>query len=379
MAGDPYLAFPEFKSSYIECGKRAHASHVKGGIRAMGYLESEGAWRLRFPNTTNADGTVAPGVPYPEKAEMPDEPPAGHTQAIWQAFVYKQNKWVALNETLVAFEIELHEALGPERLREVKHPITGMADVSPAQVFETMEASYGVMTSAKLTELQNQLVHLGPRPLPGFVAFTNQVHKALEANGQPLSQLNKQNFFAQGLSYNVRFTGFVNRYHDKYPRMEDRSYAALSRYTLDLDASTPAPESANAAHGYHDGDGYAAAAHSKGNGGPRSDGYGGPRSNGHGGQRSDGYGGQRSDGYGGQRSDGHGGQRSDGYGGPRSDGYGGQRSDGNRAHSPRRTDDRIDTLEKALAKLIDTLATKDNPAPKDARHSTTHFSFLASY
>ena len=200
MAGDPYLAFPEFKSSYIECGKRAHASHVKGGIRAMGYLESEGAWRLRFPNTTNADGTVAPGVPYPEKAEMPDEPPAGHTQA-----------------------------------------------------------------------------------------------------------------------------------------------------------STPAPESANAAHGYHDGDGYAAAAHSKGNGGPRSDGYGG------------------------QRSDGHGGQRSDGYGGPRSDGYGGQRSDGNRAHSPRRTDDRIDTLEKALAKLIDTLATKDNPAPKDARHSTTHFSFLASY
>ena len=214
----------------------------------MGYLESEGAWRLRFPNTTNADGTVAPGVPYPEKAEMPDEPPAGHTQAIWQAFVYKQNKWVA-----------------------------------------------------------------------------------------------------------------------------------LSRYTLDLDTSTPAPESANAAHGYHDGDGYAAAAHSKGNGGPRSDGYGGPRSNGHGGQRSDGYGGQRSDGYGGQRSDGHGGQRSDGYGGPRSDGYGGQRSDGNRAHSPRRTDDRIDTLEKALAKLIDTLATKDNPAPKDARHSTTHFSFLASY
>jgi hypothetical protein len=104
---------------------------------------------------------------------------------------------------------------------------------------------------------------------------------------------------------------------------------ALSRYTLDLDASTPAPESANAAHGYHDGDGYAAAAHSKGNGGPRSDGYGGPRSNGHGGQRSD--------------------------------GYGGQRSDGNRAHSPRRTDDRIDALEKALAKLIDTLATKDNP------------------
>ena len=116
----------------------------------MGYLESEGAWRLRFPNTTNADGTVAPGVPYPEKAEMPDEPPAGHTQA-----------------------------------------------------------------------------------------------------------------------------------------------------------STPAPESANAAHGYHDGDGYAAAAHSKGNGGPRSD--------------------------------------------------------GNRAHSPGRTDDRIDALKKALAKLIDTLATKDNP------------------
>jgi len=87
-------------------------------------------------------------------------------------------------------------SLGEERINEIKHPITGMSEKSPADILEFTTRHYGIVTMAKLVQLKGTLTSLGGNSLMGYFVRAQRAYDVLKANNAEQSELDMQDFAA---------------------------------------------------------------------------------------------------------------------------------------------------------------------------------------
>lgn len=332
LSGDPHLQYAAWYSSAIESAKRCYGAHFEGGLYALGVTHTEASWRFQYPDTEDANGNIIPGIPKPHPPTRPVHPGPACAANLFTQYAFNVSVFTAYHKALISYDIELHASLGPERIDEIRDPTTGMTNITPADIFDFFRERYSVMTKGKLIQLQDTLLYMGAKSLQGHIAYSVQVHKVLEQNGNGLSELNKQHYLESSLANDKCYQTWVTLYQEKYRTMASRSFAALAQHVLEHDASAPKAEASYAANrlvhqhdGITDDDGSATANYAQG-------------SRGDGGNRSH---------------------------------PGNQRSDhGNRAH-----DSRLDSIENALQQIMatlalaaDTKAASSVPAPVPSLH-----------
>jgi len=97
-------------------------------------------------------------------------------------------------------------------------------------------------------EVIASLQYMGARTAAAHIAHTVQQHQVLEVNGNGLSELLKQEYFKQAISYDSKLQVYLNIYRDRHPSMATRSFASLSSHILQCDADDTRPNSSTANH-----------------------------------------------------------------------------------------------------------------------------------
>ena len=267
LSGDAFLNHQMFDATMVACATKLHGMEIEGGLMALGLLDDPVSWDLRHQNLHDAAGHPIPVPPFPARPARPVRPPANCTALAFAQFQYDTGVYSTFLKDCLRLDNAIHEALGPDRIDEIKSSTTGMANITPHMIRVFFRNRYGVLTMAKLIQLKDSLKSLGGRDAQGYFAHAARVHDIFEGNGQTFNELEKQECAALALSYDERLNRFYQRYQEKFLTMASRTYAALVTFILLHDASSPRPESAysarankpngataSATHGKHDDD-----------------------------------------------------------------------------------------------------------------------------
>ena len=239
LGSDPYLNFTDWSRSCIESAKKAYGETSPNGLYGLGYIETAAAWAARHPDTTDVAGTLIPGAARPELPTRPDRPADNCTALQWQRYTFQVQEFVQFNHACIAFDNEHHISIGQERIDEISHPTNGMAGISAADIMQHIRTTYGTMTHGKLIQLRDMCKYKGTRTLPAHVTFCKKIYCVLDDYGNPVSEMDKQDFFMTSLADIPRDKSFLNLYNDKHRTMASRSFAEMTKYVLELDAATP--------------------------------------------------------------------------------------------------------------------------------------------
>jgi hypothetical protein len=178
-------------------------------------------------------------------------------------FQYDTGVYSSFLKDCLRLDNAIHEALGHDRIDEIKSSTTGMANITAHMIRVFFRNRYGVLTMAKLIQLKDSLKSLGGRDAQGYFAHAARVHDIFEVNGQTFNELEKQECAALAISYDERLNRFYQQFQDKFLTMASRTYAAMVTFILLHDASSPRPESAYSARANKPNGATASATHGK--------------------------------------------------------------------------------------------------------------------
>ena len=172
--------------------------------------------------------TVGGVLQPPQVPQFPANLAAGATAS--QISTYRQEADFCTHyfRVLEAFKKAVLLAMGSSLVQAIADPLAGDAvTMDVLHIFDHLRATYGVLTSADIRDLQNQLQTLiSGGDMPTFVAFSSnfsEVVLRLETAGQGLRPFQQMEAFTLATSHEHNISRGIERYVDSNPVLAMRS------------------------------------------------------------------------------------------------------------------------------------------------------------
>ena len=187
------------------------------------------SWRSPISCTSTRAQVTIGGILYPPLVPMyPANLAVGATAS--QISTYRQEADFCTHyfRVLEAFKKAVLLAMGTSLVQAIADPLAGDAvTMEVLAIFDHLRATYGVLTSADIRDLQNQLQTLiSGGDMPTFVSFSanfSEVVLRLETAGQGLRPFQQMEAFCLATSHEHNISRGIERYVDSNPVLATRS------------------------------------------------------------------------------------------------------------------------------------------------------------
>jgi hypothetical protein len=170
-----------------------------------------------------------------------------------QSAIAANNRVRADRETFVVgvagLRTQMLESIGPDGKSLLRHPETGHADVTPADIWEQMLLQHGVIRSVDIRNKYNQLSFIPPGMfLASFIVNYKETHAFLELHNQKLNQITKITEFNSAIAHDRQLTRLQYQYTTveqpdlNLQTFDDLSSTARSITTLSSTTTAPATQ-----------------------------------------------------------------------------------------------------------------------------------------
>ena len=233
LASNPKTNYPQWKQDAISAG--ASYCIELGGLYRLGILFSLAEFQEKFP--VDADPAHPGIVPpprqfktFPEPGDIPGN--ASHAAvAINNRMRQDRNTYVM---GVSAFRTQLLESIGIDGQALLRHPETGHANVTPADIWALMAAQHGIVRSIDIRDKYRELSFIPPGvSLAAFVIASKQTHTFFELSNQALNQITKMTEFNTAIAMDKQLTRLQYQYATlEQPDFNQQTFDGLTDYVL---------------------------------------------------------------------------------------------------------------------------------------------------